>query len=458
MRILGVLVTGFTLLAFGANGQKVSQEYLYDLKAYLTSKCFPLNGAMYRFDFNKNGVIEYNDWVYLSLRSGATYRLLGTLPTTTNPFGFKSVKVDVSSLTPEGYFSFINFPKDEDKRFSWLYLFDNGDKVAKLMGTTEDHFFAYLLVGNRPYIPDLGYVIEEDTVSIIYKWQAFPDIIASYDTPGFSWNLKLLGDKVLIADSLEGVSVVAISEINTPELLAKIDTYNAIDVDGYERYGYVADESQGVTLIDLQSFSKVKSLQLDGDIATKVVVFPEKAVYVATYGKVYIIDISRGRFERGGVLEFSGEVKDLEIVGDKLYVADNLNGLSIYSLANPLSPTKVKEISVEGINSLEVRDGIFYISLEESKKVIVLDTNNNSRYEFENPEIVTKVVLSPKKLYLVNKVASICVYDLTIPSHPTFKKKIYIPYPALDMEISSDGKYGFIAEGGDGLKILELEK
>ncbi|NPA03720.1 MAG: hypothetical protein GXO61_02555 [Epsilonproteobacteria bacterium] len=457
MRVLGVLVAGFSVLAFGAIAP---ESYIKDLKAYLTSRCFTLNGALYRYDFDKDGVLEYNDWVYESIVTGQTYRLLGEVPTKNNPFGFKIVEVDTSNLTPLGYFSFIDFPKDEDRRFSWIYLFGDS-KVAKLMGTNSTNFFDYLFIDGRPYFPDLGYQLEEDSVSIIYKEQNFPNIIAGYDTPGFSWSVKLLSNKLLLADSTKGVAVVDISSLTYPRFIGEIPTYNALDVTSTEKFAYVADESQGVSKIDLESLSKVESETLEGEIATTLALLPQRAVYVGTpANKLFVVDISNGKLRKDCFLTLDGQINEIVIKWDKMYVADNVGGVTIYSLQEPLSPKEIGFYSLEGAKSVAVGNDILYISLEDSSKVVTLDITNNSRYEFENDEKVRKLVLSPdkKKLYLLNEVSSISVYDLTIPSHPKAIGKIYIPYPAYDMEISTDGRYGFIAEGGDGLKILDLTK
>ena len=71
--------------------------------------------------FNHNGHIDYNDWVYESLRTKKRYRLLAHPPTLDNAFGFAPVDVDLNGTKVAGYFKRINF-KGDDPRYSWIYL------------------------------------------------------------------------------------------------------------------------------------------------------------------------------------------------------------------------------------------------------------------------------------------------------------------------------------------------
>ena len=130
----------FTLFAFGSSIQ------LQDLYNYIVSKNpWTIEGWLYRYDFGKDGQYEYDDWLYVS-RNGNAYRLLGTIPSRDNAFGLfplSSIPSDIGA--PWGYFIFLNYPKDSVRRFSWLYLSLKSGKIYKLVGVEPStHYFNYL--------------------------------------------------------------------------------------------------------------------------------------------------------------------------------------------------------------------------------------------------------------------------------------------------------------------------
>ncbi len=127
----------FTMFAFGSSIQ------LEDLYSYIVTKNpWTINGWFYRYDFEKDGKYEYNDWLYVS-RNGKAYRVLGTVPSENNAFGFFSLSTIPNDVgAPWGYFIFLNYPKDSNKRFSWLYLSLKSGKIYKLVGVEPStHYF-----------------------------------------------------------------------------------------------------------------------------------------------------------------------------------------------------------------------------------------------------------------------------------------------------------------------------
>ncbi len=121
-------------------------NYMQNLYDYLLSKDWKVYGEFYKYDFNKNGKYEFNEWIYLSTTDGKAYRLLGMTPTQNNPFGWLPLASKPINLqTPDGYFIYINFPGDKNRAFSWLYVDRASKKTYKLQGADpKTHFFKYL--------------------------------------------------------------------------------------------------------------------------------------------------------------------------------------------------------------------------------------------------------------------------------------------------------------------------
>ncbi|MRI58497.1 MAG: hypothetical protein C6H99_03210 [Epsilonproteobacteria bacterium] len=113
--------------------------YVEDLASYLLQKNFKIVGTFYIYD---------SQWL-LGVDDGyghisGFYRLMGSEPTDKNPFGWEPYRVsDTSRLKEMGYFVYIHFPQDEDKKYSWIYIDKATGAIYKLMGS-KDGVFVYL--------------------------------------------------------------------------------------------------------------------------------------------------------------------------------------------------------------------------------------------------------------------------------------------------------------------------
>jgi len=57
------------------------------------AKSFPITGAYSSYDFDGDGKIDANDWVFKFVKYDGVYRLLGDKPTQSNLFGWKQVDI-----------------------------------------------------------------------------------------------------------------------------------------------------------------------------------------------------------------------------------------------------------------------------------------------------------------------------------------------------------------------------
>ena len=153
MKKVHALLLGSAAMAATLFGAAADQTYIQELSQYLMTNSFKVNGKFYAYDFEKDGTINANDWLYETMSDGKIYRLLATTPTDDNAFGFAPVTVPEDLPTdPNGYFVYINFPLDTNTAFSWIYATKEG-KVYKLMGATPEHTFDYLDI-NGDNVPD----------------------------------------------------------------------------------------------------------------------------------------------------------------------------------------------------------------------------------------------------------------------------------------------------------------
>ncbi len=170
----------FVMLTFLASLLFAAQSYVDALVGFLHQKSFRINGFFYMYDFNKNGRIERNDWIYISNTPNPLFfRLMGRTPTSDDAFGWlrlASLPSDLDRQKPAGYFIKIDFPLDytlygkrHASAFSWIYITQN--RVYKLMGAKPNHDFDYLDIdgdGRPDPLPIAGITIEQNASSVTF--------------------------------------------------------------------------------------------------------------------------------------------------------------------------------------------------------------------------------------------------------------------------------------------------
>ncbi len=429
-----------------------SPEYLADLKAYMTSKPFEIKGIMYAYDFDGDGIIEYKDWVYESAKTGKTWRLLGKAPTPTNAFGFKRVNIDLAGLEPSGYFVFLGFKKDE-RKFSWAYVSVKTHNVYKLMGATPQHHFSYIK------LLDMTYQMEDGKIFFVYRYEDFPNIIGSYDTPGFSWRVKIDGDLAFVADGETGIEILDISNPVEPTLYANIPTFNALDLTIAGPLLLIADDKEGLVIASKEKMKRTCTLGLPHNAHATSIAYNKKkniAFIGSDEAGAWLFQPAKDEVDLLQNLPSQGIVTRVRTRDSKIYVGDGDAGIHIYKIGPSKHIEFLQEIPAFGINDFVLaKDGKIFLSRYGKSQIEMIDSNGQIS-SFDNDEIVGRIVLSPdkKRLYVLNKVASVTVYN--VENMPQKIGKIYLPYPATDMKVSRYGTYGYVTCGGDGFKILKL--
>lgn len=447
----------FGMLISWLFGATADPGYVKELKAYLTAKPFDIKGVMYTYDFDGDGVISYNEWVYESMVTGRTYRLLGTTPTPNNNFGFAPVDVNLSGCAPQGYFIFLNFPRDKQRIFSWAYLSALSGRNYKLMGATPQHRFDYLR------LDDLTFTIENAKAFIVYKYQEeFPNIVGAYDTPGFSWSVDVRGSLAYVADGLKGVRVLDISNPTAITRYAHIPSANALKVTaGGPDIELVADEQKGLMVIDTQKMQAIDDFSIDGGHAADVAYDAKRgnAIVATDTAGVFVLHVTKSGITLIDHIEdISGLACKVLLKDDMLYVADTAEGIRMYSLCDEGCATPLGTLHAPNIADFAIGAQHTYIAYDNSARIDVISGFGGEKKVILNDEPVGGLVLSPdnKRLYVLNKVASITVYDLQ-NGMPKKSGKIYLPYPATDMKISPQGSIGYVTCGGDGFKVIKLK-
>jgi len=118
-----------------------------------------------------------------------------------------------------------------------------------------------------------------------------PMLVGSYDTPGASINVKIVGNLAYVADEISGLQIIDISNPSSPVLKGSYDTPGlALSVKVIGDLAYIADNYSGLQIIDISNPS--------------LPVFKKK---YSTFGRAW----------------------GVEVIGNLAYIADEGSGLQI---------------------------------------------------------------------------------------------------------------------------------
>ncbi|BCD61525.1 hypothetical protein NitYY0826_C0380 [Nitratiruptor sp. YY08-26] len=259
-KVIVMSISAFTLL----NAQPLDIDaYKNALYNYLQSHQLKINGKFYKYDFEHDGKIDANDWLYVASNE-ESYRLMGNTPSSKDPFGWQKVTINPQGA-PDGYFIYLkDFSLDKEEQgtdaFSWVYVSNN--KVYKLMGATQDHQFRYLdLNGDGSADPlDITYTIEEDVITFSSKSQNTKELLFY----GLTNHRVLAGLKSVTLFDPKNPSQAIYTNADTtdvrrPEVTTKMDNFNpaTLKYEGLHRkyvhfvsggYAYRADLQTGVVV------------------------------------------------------------------------------------------------------------------------------------------------------------------------------------------------------------------
>src|SRR6266540_178442 len=161
--------------------------------------------------------------------------------------------------------------------------------------------------------------------------------VGGYDTSGRALGLAVSGNYAYVADELDGLQVIDVSNPANPQRVGGYDTMYAFGVAVSGNYAYVADYDAGLLVIDVSNPAdpqRVGGYDTSGN-AWAVAVSGNYA-YVGGYDAgLQVIDVSNPANPRrvGGNSAFGAS--DVVVAGTNVFVAARFSGLVILDLFRP---------------------------------------------------------------------------------------------------------------------------
>lgn len=293
-----------------------------------------------------------------------------------------------------------------------------------------------------------------------------PTPIGILEIPSASYGLDIAGSYAYIANSLNGLWIVDISDATDPSLTGayQIENLLSYDVSVYGNYAYVANidfyDRGGVTVINIASPSNPTEEDYISlwDYVTGVhAVYPY--LYVANSDRgLRILDITdpANPIPRGYDESFSAH--RVFSLGDYAYVATT-HGLWIVDVSNPNNPTNLSyyDSNVNSAYDVYIRGSYAYIAdLDEGLKIMDVTVPANPLFlgGYDTDGYAHSVFSTGNDAYVADMDNGLVILDVQQSSNPSLEGHFFTGDGAADVFVSSNIAY--VAGYRSGLRIYDV--
>jgi hypothetical protein len=239
----------------------------------------------------------------------------------------------------------------------------------------------------------------------------------SYYTDGEAWDIKAVNTYAFLADGVNGLKILDVSDPNQPVLLGAYDTAGvAMAVDVVGDYAYLADPSAGLQVINVQD--------------------PTRPIL-------------------RGACSISGVAEHIHVVGNYVYVAAGESGLQVIDVRDPVYPLRVgsytgvtaHDVCVVGNYAYVANDfaGLLVLNVADASRPVLVGSCDTSGIAF-GVEVVGNYAF-------VADYGNLQVIDVRDPAHP-IKVGSCKTKTAFGIQIS--GPFAYVPEGLYGLQVIDL--
>ncbi|MFG0285071.1 MAG: GC-type dockerin domain-anchored protein [Phycisphaerales bacterium JB039] len=215
-----------------------------------------------------------------------------------------------------------------------------------------------------------------------------PRLIATVGAPQPAYDALISGERLYLCEGEAGLAIYSVSNPHAPAPLGRAPTAgSARSVTVVDHLAYIAAFDGGLEIFDVSDAAEPKLLAtvIEPQRARSVVVNNGYA-YVSAAGPqspgddaaIWTIDVSNPT--RPLVVDdfYVRYPYGLEVAGDRLYFANHIFGLKVYSLTEPAHPALLGEIDLENAYSVRVADHTAYVS-DGWTGLVTVDVHDPSR-------------------------------------------------------------------------------
>ena len=266
--------------------------------------------------------------------------------------------------------------------------------------------------------------------------------------------------------------IISWSDPLSPELIGSYQVNKSIsDVYVEKNLAYLAIYDEGLEILNLSDPSepkKIGSLNY-GNNCDKKLYFDDKKDLIALANSGVGFTIINVSTPTNPILLSEGnpwfmDVSDVFIDGDFLYLADSQysGGFGIIDISNPRNPQPVSLTSIgERVFSIIVESGLAYLSTDITP-LYIYDTSN-----LLNPQKLGRcysdwwfpgfgLSIQNSIVYVAREANGLIAIDVSNPKQPNLLTAFRDNYAGFSYDVVISNDFIFLADGWDGLEILQL--
>jgi hypothetical protein len=298
---------------------------------------------------------------------------------------------------------------------------------------------------------------------------AAPGAPYQVDVQGEAMDVAVAGSYAYVAAGWGALRVLSISDPARPvEVGAYLQVYEVFGVATHGSYAYLAagDELKILSLSNPEQPELVTSEPVAEGIARSVSILEDAgnsriyACIAAQHGGLRILEVTHASTpaEVSAYATPGPDARDLEIVGDLIYVADGAGGVDAVDIRQPSHPTRIGSYTLLGDahdaaiagDHLFVAGGVLGLhSLSrQGEQLALLNT-------LDTPGIAFRVAVSGTYAYVADLEGGLCIISVADPLHMSERR--CLPGPAPVYAVAVRDHYVYAAAGEAGLWIVDVQ-
>lgn len=297
-------------------------------------------------------------------------------------------------------------------------------------------------------------------------------IISKCPTPGYATDLFVLGNYAYIVDGQAGLTIIDISDVNTPRITGtchleegKEGYAQGIKVKG--SFAYLACGDEELVVIDVSDPKMPTVKQYIGsavlDYGYDICIFQKDTVlfaFIACKRESRTFDVTNLELVPSEIFSARystpGNALGVYFCSNFIYIADEQMGLHIIDEADPYNPIQAGWCDTPGrANAVFVVGNYAYVA-DGYKGLQIIDVSNPKEAKivgnYDTPGYAAKVFVDGNRAYVADKGKGVQVIDVTNPTSPSLVGGCLTPY-ATSVCVSQNHVY--ISDKDEGLIIVQ---
>jgi hypothetical protein len=183
--------------------------------------------------------------------------------------------------------------------------------------------------------------------------------------------VAIRGDTAFIADGSSGVKIIDLSSPVQPSRIGSYATENACDLLLHEGRLYLADGAGGMKILEISDTSELTQVQHLPGLDVRSVAVEGSLLYLAAGAQGLIIFDISGPGTPVEVGRYTAtEILDVGVSGTFAYLVDSREGMIVVDVSDPSRPWRFADFSAENASSVVVRGHYAYLSTPAGLQVV----------------------------------------------------------------------------------------